>query len=58
MADYTKWIPVCRWCGERNVLKIGEKKGETPPLTPPPAMSGRCSASPTGWHEPRWERWK
>lgn len=63
--EYSKWVPVCKWCGKRLPEKMAEKLGTQPPSNPPKdcdAINGGsislngCRESPKGQHTYMWER--
>ena len=50
-----RYKPVCQFCGKVGTTRAaGTATGGTPNITP--LVQGRCPASPTGKHAPRWER--
>lgn len=46
--------PVCQYCGKvGSARNHGTPSGGTPNSNP--SVTGKCPASPTGQHAPRWE---
>ena len=48
------WVPECKWCGKRDIIKAGSTKNGKKPNEPPENMSGVCKASPTDRHVAVW----
>ncbi len=49
-----RWVPECKCCGKRDVIKLCSTRNDKKPNTPPEDMSGICNASPTRRHVAVW----
>ena len=49
-----RWVPECKWCGKRDIMKLCSTKNDKKPNDPPENMSGVCKASPNDRHVAVW----
>ena len=51
-----KWEPICIFCGRKCGGGISRSESAGAPSVNPPISSSKCTSSPDGKHQPRWER--
>ena len=49
-----RWVPECKWCGKRDMVKICSTRNDKKPNEVPANMSGVCKASPNDRHVAVW----
>lgn len=54
----TYWVPMCKYCGEKNDFQRCSIRGDFPPPAVPELKSLSCSKSPNHKHDVQWVRYR
>lgn len=49
-----RWVPECKWCGKRDIMKLCSTRNDKKPNDPLQDMSGVCKGSSSDRHVAVW----